>query len=233
MHRCLAIAAVAAVPCALAHIASAETIYAQLPSPGAGAISLAAPTSGFPFANRRRADNFAVANPVEIQAITFWGGDESNDPSVPLSNINGFNLEIYDGSAGSPGSVLYTMSFSKNDFDITSAGINVGLLNAPMFRFDLALPASIDLAAGDYFFSVGATLNNPVSFTTEAFQWAGSLPGDGIFFSDSFDGNGYQPLPGASRTNYAFEFTGVVIPTPATIPALAMAGLFAARRRRA
>jgi hypothetical protein len=86
----------------------------------------------------------------------------------------------------------------------------VGLLNAERHEFsiDFTISQTITLDAGDYFISVAARYNSPVDFNNEAFQWASSLPDDGVFYSDSYDGNGYQFAGSFARTSAAFRILG-------------------------
>lgn len=201
----------------------------QQPAAGSAPISISTGNNVFSFANRRRADNFSLGSASSIETIRFWGGNETNSSSS-LTNISGFQLTFYANDGGAPGAVLADIAVGLAATSPTPTGQLVGLLNAPMFEFTADLGSPLSLGAGDYFFSVAANVIRPVDFTNEAFQWAGSLPGDGVLFSDSFDGAGYTDASGFARTNLAFEFVG--IPTPSSAAVLALAGIASTRRRR-
>lgn len=222
---CLSMCAVAGACC---FASGSDTLLLQAPSSGSAAISARDGTAQFSFANRRRADNFSFGSAVTVDTIRFWGGDETGDPSPDLVNLSGFNIRIYDSAGGVPGAIIYETTVSKAQTNPTPTGMGVGLLGASMYTFTADLAAPVELGAGDYFLSIGAFFFNQVNFTNESWQWAGSQPGDGIFFSDSFNGDGFQPLPGASITNLAFEMIGV----PAPGSALGVIGVLALAMRR-
>lgn len=199
-----------AVTAFAASVASAQVIYEQLPATGSALISAAQSDAQFGYANRRRADNFTLTSDSTLTGITFWGGDETNQIPVPLANLAGFNIVIHRDGGAEPGVPIAVYDVNRADITIIPEGEAVGLLFAERYRFSVEfdLAQTINLPANDYYISIAARYNAPVDFNNEAFQWAASLPGDGIFFSDSYDGNGYGFAGSFARTNAAFQLQG-------------------------
>lgn len=193
-------------------VANAQVVYEQLPATGSALISAAQSDAQFGYANRRRADNFTLVDDVLLKGLTFWGGDESNEPAVALSNLAGFNIVIHRDNGSGPAVPFAVYDYDRSDVTITPEGETVGLLFAERHRFEILFDAArtISLPAGDYVLSIAARYNAPVNFTNEAFQWAASLPGDGVFYSDSYDGNGYQFAGSFARTDASFQLIGEV-----------------------
>ncbi|GEM_PF-6841292 len=233
MLKTIAFAAAVGAVCSFA--AADDLLYSQPQVSGTPAgISLTEGGNQFSFADRRRADNFALPFPAEVDFVRFWGGTESDFfGSDNISNIDAFNIRIFADDGGVPGSILLDETVSKAAVNPTLVpGQQVGFLNADMFRFEAALPSSVTLAANQqYWVSVAADVINPVGLNAEGWQWAASDVGDDVLAQRNFDGAGYFVNVNSPR-DAAFEFEGVIIPTPASAALLPLAGLVAMRRRR-
>lgn len=222
---------------ALASVASAQSVILSQPQVSGTATSISLTEGGntFGFANRRLADNFSFSDAGTITSLRWWGGNEDNT-SPTLTNIQGFNVSIFDGTgaAGAPGTPLFSQDFTLAQTSPTAVpGQTVGLLAAPMFSFSASLSAAFAFSGNTtYWLSVAAIRINPVGATDQAFQWAGTLATntDTLIAQDRFGGLGWQ-LQTLSRRNAAFELTGTVIPAPGSIALLAAGALFTRRRR--
>lgn len=231
--RTSCIASAAAILLAGVGQASAgDLLFSQPRQPGGVAgISLTTGGNVFSFANRRLADNFSASSGITIESVRWWGGSETS-AGDSLANLAGFEIEIYADNAGLPGAPVFTESVSLGAAGATQIpGETQGILGAAMYQFEASLSIPAVLPAGDYWLSIAGDVINPVDFTNEAFQWVGSsVDSDGTIAQDRFDGQGYQ-LQTLSIRDTAFELIGV--PTPGAAGVLAVAGLAAARRRRA
>lgn len=214
-----------------------DLLYMQAPAAGAAFISSTGPGGDFTFDDRRRADNIApefggLPLPAQVYRIEWWGGDESNAPSVPLSNIASFNIRAYDsnGVGGAPGNILFDRTVDISVTNPTAIGSTVGLLGAPAFSFSYVSDDGPLFFANASWISIAANYNSPPGFTAESFQWAGSLMGDDLIAQDTFNGMGFQ-LATLSRRNAAYALYGVV-PTPGTAALLGVAGVMMGSRRR-
>lgn len=211
-----------------------DLVYSQPQVPGAPAgISLTEGGNDFGFADRRRADNFTLGLPSDVDFIRFWGGTESDFFGADnISNVESFNIRIFDDNAGVPGSIIFEDNISLAATNPTLTGETVGFLNASMYRFEAPLSATVSLAANTpYWVSVAADVINPVGLNFEGWQWAASDIGDDVLAQRNFDGAGYFVNPNSPR-DAAFEFEGVIIPSPGAAGVLALAGLATLRRRR-
>lgn len=215
-------------------VANAEVIVEQAPTSGLSAFISRESPGGFPFTNRRVADNFNIAgSDRELRRITWWGGDESSTPDPDLVNLSGFNIRIYasNGAGGAPGTQLAEWNLTKSQSTpVAVPGQLVGLLQAPMYRFSADIPAGTTLTSGSYWISIAASLFNVPDFDNEAWQWAGSTQTDTLIAQDRFDGQGFLIRTLAVR-NAAFRIEADVVPAPASLAALLVTVL--PRRRRA
>lgn len=216
------------------HVAAQDIVYSQPQSEGSAAISLTQGNNQFSFANRRRADNFSLNDVSIIETVRFWGGTESDFfGPANLSNVAGFNIQIFSDQAGLPGTLVAEQTVSLAGTGPMLTGENVGLLNASMYQFEASLSTSVQLEAGtQYWISIAADLFNPVGISAEGWQWAGSQVGLTGIASRSFDGNGYSQQPNFAVQNLAFELGGRVVPSPGGAALLSLTGLVAIRRRR-
>lgn len=217
-----------------ASTASGDVIVDQPQTSGLSAFISRVSPGGFPFTNRRVADNFTIAgSDRELTRITWWGGDESSTPDPDLNNLSGFNIRIYasNGSGGAPGTQLAEWNLTKSESaPVAVPGQLVGLLQAPMYRFSADIPAGTTLTSGNYWISIAASLFNVPDFDNEAWQWAGSTQTDTLIAQDRFDGQGFLIRTLAVR-NAAFRIEADIVPAPASLAALLVAAW--PRRRRA
>lgn len=214
-----------------------DLLYMQAPAAGAAFISSTGPGGDFTFDDRRRADNIGpdtggLPLAARVFRIDWWGGDESNAPSIPLSNIASFNIRAYDsnGTGGAPGNILFDRAVNISATNPTATGGTVGLLGAPEFYFSYVSNTGPLFFANASWISIAANYNAPPGFTAESFQWSGSLMGDDLIAQDTFNGQGFQ-LATLSRRNAAFALYGAV-PTPGAAALLGLAGAMGMRRRR-
>lgn len=211
-----------------------DLLFMQAPAEGVGFISSTEPGGDFTSDDVRTADSvqFGILPPgFEVYRIDWWGGDQTDGPSVPLSNIASFNIRGYNVRPGQnvPGSLTFEFNVDIADTNPTLTGNTVGFEGAPEFHFSLA---SDELLFLQYvrWFSISANYHTPPGLEAESFLWSSSLMGDGIIAQDDFGDFGYQ-LAGLERRNAAFAFYGL-IPTPGAAALLCVAGVMGSRRRR-
>jgi hypothetical protein len=211
-----------------------DLLYIQNPAPGPAFISSTGPGGDFTFDDRRRADTlapeFGLPLPARVYRIDWWGGDESNFPATPLENIASFNIRAYsDFPPSAPATVIFDQTVDITELTITATGNTVGILGAPEFRFSFESDTQL-FGANAYWISIAANYINAPGFTSESFQWSGSIEGDALIAQDTFDGAGFQVVS-LARTSAAYALYGA-IPTPGAASLLALAGIAASRRRR-
>jgi len=141
-------------------------------------------------------------------------GAEAASSALELATLAGSKVPVHACARAAAGVPLAGCDCARADLTITPTGQTVGLLNEGRNEFTVSftIPQTITLDAGDYFISVAARYNNPVDFSNEAFQWASSLPDDGVLYSDSYDGSGYQFAGSFARTSTAFRVLGDALP---------------------
>ncbi len=215
----------------LSSTAQAVTLYEQplLEGPGFWAITDTIDGS----TGRRAYDNFTLLTTADISSVTWWGS--ITDTSPPYDNpvaydIQNWELSIWANNNGQPGQLLY--SEYRADAEVTREQIVVvddptsGLL--PVFRFDLALGASVLLQADTgYWLSILAfsPTGNPW------FQWLpAQVEGDDASLSENLGTGQFFSIP----DDRAFALDGSVVPLPAAVWLLAsaLAGISLTQRRQ-
>jgi hypothetical protein len=213
-----------------------RVLYSQTPSSGTAHVSSTG-VGGVPFDDVRTADSFANDGDWAIFSVVWWGGDQTNAPPTPLSNIESFEITFYNPTSfnnPTPGTVIHTETVTLGATGAAATGNTVGEQGAPEFRFEHAFDAPIFVLFNQVppvWISIAANYVNPPGAADESFLWSGSWEGDDLLAQDSFDGAGYQ-LVNPQRPNAAFEIRGVLIPSPGAASLLALAGLAGSRRRR-
>ncbi|MGF1635353.1 MAG: hypothetical protein ACFCVE_16015 [Phycisphaerae bacterium] len=231
------------VLCALAltpAFAEASTLYSQPPVISAQplittALGISDLDGGsiFAFANQRLADNFALTDPVEVDAVQFFGGSETFFGNS-LSNIASINIEFFANVNGNAGASLFSESVPFADLNATQVpNASLGAFGGTaMYEFNAVLDTPAELPAGQYFISIAGITVNPVDFSNEAFQWAASASGDSLILVNSFDGNGFVPSATFANRNGAFTLQGRVVPEPTTAATMLMLPALLRRRSR-
>ena len=178
-------------------------------------------------------DNFTLALDTSITGVT-WQGSYFNtvavDPSIPPpANSSGFVVGFYSDSAGTPGALLQSQTFTPAGANETFVGVGAfGAFGLSVYNYSAALAPSFSATAGTpYWLSVYAL--SPFSSPTEAqWGWNGGTGGDGSSFQAI--GAVTSPVP----FDRAFALEGVPEPVSASLLALGLSGLAAraVRRRR-
>lgn len=181
-----------------------------------------APVNGSTWYNQRIADNFSLGASAGyvLNSVTWWGASEG--AFFPdLTNMSGFEIEIFDASNTSVFStVVGTGSLSVTDLGAGNYGSNV-------FQLTLGgLNANIG-TGGNYLISVGGVYVNPFD---DAFVWHFGVPGDSTIYyntdlTDTF--TQFGPI-----NDVAFELNGTVVPEPASMAVLGLGVAAMIRRRR-
>lgn len=181
-----------------------------------------APVNGSTFYNQRIADNFALGASAGyvLNSVTWWGGSEG--AFFPdLTNMSGFEIEIFDGSNTSVFStVVGTGSLSVTDLGLGGFGANVYQLTLS------GLNANIG-TGGNYLISVGGVYVAPQN---DAFVWHWAVPGDSQIFANADLSDTFTSFPG--NPDVAFELNGTVVPEPASMAVLGLGVAAMIRRRR-
>lgn len=176
------------------------------------------------FFSQRMADNFTLDGAASVTGIAWWGGSQ-NFQSTDVGNMVSWTVVLYeaDGLGNVDGSTaidLGTYTFGESNATATGATLFGGGIE---YRHEIAFDA-LDLTAGDYWLSIGATLEETGG---DAWVWSGSTQGDLVNATDFFDGGGFLTF-NPTFNDLAFEVIGV--PAPGAAAPLAM--LLAVSRRR-
>lgn len=177
------------------------------------------------FFSQRMGDNFTLSGDSEITGIRWWGGSQ-NFQSPDVTNVVSWTVVLFeaDGFGGvDTASAIDLGTYTLGETNAVATGSSM-FGGGIEYRQEVSFEA-VDLAAGDYWISIGATLESPAG---DAWVWSGSTVGDLVNASDFFDGNGFRVFD-PTFNDLAFEVVGV--PAPAAGGLLAVAGLFARRRR--
>ncbi len=171
------------------------------------------------------ADNFvSTGGGLLNYDLTFFGGYFPNDP-LPT---DAFTINLYNDAGGLPGGPATLITSGTADTRTATGNILFGVQE---YEYTLDL-GNLNLAAGTYWLEIS---NSPGILPNDVWFWeTGDLDpingiDDGAF---SVDGGATWLTLGAGN-NLAFTInTTSVIPEPSSFAALAVLGLFAARRRR-
>jgi hypothetical protein len=215
---------VAAVSAAVS-LASADVLYSQ-PNDRPGQASFFSDAVAGQFFGQRMADDFFLGTAGSVESIRWWGGSQ-NFNAATLDNMASFSVRIYADNAGSVGAELASRMISIEDVSIVDTG-TTNLTGGIVYQHEAALSAPLDLSAGRYWVSVGATLVTPAG---DAWVWAGSTVGNLINATDFFGPAGYVTFD-PTFNDLAFEVLGTPVPAPASaVMLMALAPMV--RRRRA
>ena len=211
-----------------APLASADILYEQAPVDGGGAL-LTGENLGYEL---QYADAFDVTGPGwRVDSISWWGGFSALNG--PGGDPDPFDIRIYVDDDGAPSPTETVASFADVQPEVTETGgygdLSLGMsnnsdLHIGVQQFTLELQSPLALDTGRYYLGV----NNPGSNVT--FNWLMSHPAEtGAWFRT---GNPSDWI--AQEYSFAHNFTGRVIPEPATMTLLGigLAGLGLRRWRR-
>jgi hypothetical protein len=173
------------------------------------------------FFNQRMADNFSLSSAATVTSVR-WFGASQNFAFPDLTNFTGFSVRIYGDSDGIPdeSNILFDSSPTLAGLTITSTGFN-NIGGGTQYQFDLNV-GSLNLGAGNYWFSVGGLLVNNFGDT---FVWSRSTQGDLNNASFFYPNSGWSAFTG---NDLAFA----IIPAPSVLGLAGIAAFGAARRRR-
>lgn len=177
-------------------------------------------TQASTFYNQRMADNFTLGASAGyvVNSITWWGGSEG-EFFDDLTNMAGFEIEIYDGAMAT----VYNSTTATGSLTVTDLG--PGMFGPNVYEFTLGgLNASIGMG-GNYLISIGGIYVNPLD---DAFVWQTGI-GDGTLYYNLDRGDVF----GSSvASDSAFRLDGTIVPEPATMAALGLGVAALLRRRR-
>lgn len=179
------------------------------------------------FFSQRMADNFTLSGDSSISGIRWWGGSQ-NFQFADVVNVISWSVKLYSDNGFGTVSLaseidLGNFSFAETNAVATGASLLAGGIE---YQQEISFDA-IDLAAGDYWVSIGATLESPGG---DAWVWSGSTRGDLVNATNFFDGGGFITFD-PTFNDLAFEVIGV--PAPGAMVPLLGAFAFARRRRSA
>lgn len=171
------------------------------------------------------ADNFiSTGGGLLNYELTFYGGYFPNDP-LPT---DAFTVNLYNDAGGLPGGAATLITSGSADSRTATGNILFGVQE---YEYSVDL-GSLNLAPGTYWIEIfnDTNANDPDNVW---FWETGDLdPVSGIVDAAfSLDGIEWFALGGTTELAFTIETTSV-IPEPSSFAALAVLGLFAARRRR-
>lgn len=207
--------------------AAGQVVFSQ-PNDRAGQPSFFSDAVPGQFFSARLADNFSLGTATTVTGVTWWGGSQ-NFQFADIVNMQSWTVRIYgdDGTGRVDlSNEVFSGTFTAAESNATQTGqliFNGGI----QYRHEIST-GEIALAAGNYWLSVGATLEEP---NADAWVWSGSTVGDLRNATDFFIGSGFTTFDN-SFNDLAFEINGRVIPAPAGAAVLVAMGGFVARRRR-
>jgi hypothetical protein len=241
MHRTICCTMVMA----LSSVAGADVLVSQ-PSDRPSEPSFFSDAVPGQFFGQRMADNFTLSELSNIDAVRFWGGSQ-NFAFADLTNMISWTVTIFraDDTGGvDTAAEVFTATYASasdrpgddtsDDMSGDAFAMTVTATGDTNFTggevFDhVASTGDLQLEAGDYWVSVGATLENGFG---DAWVWAGSTQGDLVNATDFFDGNGFIAFD-PTFNDLAFEIQGSRVPSPAGVSTVGVGVLFSCRRRRA
>ncbi len=206
-------------------VAASGDVLVSQPSDRASSPSFFSDAVPGQFFSQRMADNFTLSGDSEVTGIRWWGGSQ-NFSSPDVTNMVSWTVVLFesDGFGGvdeSSAIDLGSYTFAQTNAVATGATLFGGGIE---YMQEISF-AGLDLNAGEYWISVGATLEAPGG---DAWVWSGSTVGDLVNGTDFFDGSGFSVF-NPTFNDLAFEVVGV--PAPASAGLLAFTGLVSRRRR--
>lgn len=169
-------------------------------------------------------DNFSLAQNAFIEDV-LWQGSYFNIAVVngafnPPANATGFGVAFYGDSAGTPGSLLSTYTFSPAGAGQSfvaqqafNAALGLGIYN---YAATLTSPF-LAIAGTPYWLSIYAF--SPLPSPTEAqWGWNGGTGGNGSSFQIA------QGVGGSVNFDRAFSLTGTLTPIPEPTTLLLLGG---------
>lgn len=179
-------------------------------------------SGGGNFYDTSRAETFELtgAPSFDVQNIRFWGGSE-NFVFPDLSNMESFEINIFDLSAGIPNNLLYSQTFATAALNPT----NVGTFGSGATIYEFNAAVSTTLGPGTYALNIGANLVEP---DDDAFVWAWNVFGTSDLSSLVYNYTEWGTL----GDDLAFRVQGEAVPEPMTLTVLGGLALLAARRRK-
>ncbi|TVQ55818.1 MAG: hypothetical protein EA377_02920 [Phycisphaerales bacterium] len=174
------------------------------------------------------ADNFTLESSAPVDRIRFWGF-ASTFAGGGFSNINSFEITLFDSTGTQPGQALTSMTFDLNDVQTKSTGL-IGAGGAEILEHfvELDTPLAID-GNTEYWLAIAAGLDNP---NGDFWLWQDSVDGD-LTVADFQYSLGQWNITGPDSpvpADSAFEL--YAIPAPGALALLGFAGLFTRCRRR-
>lgn len=222
----------AVVSClAVAPLASADVLFSQ-PNDRPAEPSFFSDAVSGQFFSQRIADNFSLSADSTIDSLRWWGGSQ-NFAFADLTNMESWTVEIFSAdAAGGVGDLAFSATYfigsargGSLEMTVNPTG-DLNLTGGQVFEHE-AQTGGLSLDAGDYWFSVGATLVQPFG---DGWVWAGSTVGDLVNATDFFDGSGFVVFD-PTFNDLAFEIEGTAIPAPASALVLGLALAGVTRRR--
>jgi hypothetical protein len=206
-------------------VAASGDVLVSQPSDRAGSPSFFSDAVAGQFFSQRMADNVTLTSDAEVTGIRWWGGSQ-NFSSPDVDNMVSWTVTLFglDGFGGPDIATaidLGTFTFAESNAVATGATLFGGGIE---YMHEISF-AGLDLDAGEYWISVGATLGFPAG---DAWVWSGSTAGDLVNATDFFTGSGFTVFD-PTANDLAFEVIGV--PAPASVGLLAFAGVVSRRRR--
>lgn len=180
------------------------------------------------FSGIQIADDFTLPLDGTITSVRWWGGSTQNSPTQFLA---GFQVQVWEGQGSTPETIVLDHTFTIGQLAIASDPHP----GRPMWRYEAALPASLDLTGGTrYWFSV--TARKSTTSTVDIWLWQHAALGEAVFLArrglPSGSWSEFGPSVGAVPA-LAFELEGTLVPGVGGSAVLLVGSpLLAMRRRR-
>ena len=165
-------------------------------------------------------DSFTLATDTAITAIdwqgSYFNGFVADSSFAPAANSSGFTVAFYADSAGTPGALLDSRTFTPAGANETFVGQQALTATLGLSIYDYAaswvgLPF-LASAGTTYWLSIYAL--SPLASPTEAqWGWNGGTGGDGVSVQS------VSGVPGVVNRDRAFALEGVpaAVPEPSTL----------------